>query len=139
MDLAQLTQDLQTLADETASAIASAGDVAALDAIELEVLGKKGRVTDALREIGKLPAEDRPRLGAVANAVRQRLDAAIRERRETLGSAELDARLAAETIDVTLPGRPIRRGSLHPSIESMAEIARIFGQFGFQVYESPMA
>ena len=117
MDLAQLTQDLQALADETAAAVAAAPDVAALDAIELDVLGKKGRVTDALREIGKLPAEDRPKLGAVANAVRQRLDAAIAERRAVLGSAELDARLAAETIDVTMPGRPVRRGSLHPSIE----------------------
>jgi phenylalanyl-tRNA synthetase alpha chain len=137
VDLAQLTQDLQTLADQTAASVASAPDVAALDAIELDVLGKRGRVTDALREIGKLPAEDRPKLGAVANAVRQRLDAAITERRAILGSAELDARLAAEALDVTMPGRPIPRGSLHPSIESMAEIARIFGQFGFQVYESP--
>jgi phenylalanyl-tRNA synthetase alpha chain len=137
VDLAQLTQDLQTLADQTAAAIAAAPDLAALESIELDVLGKKGRVTDALREIGKLAPEDRPRLGAVANAVRQRLDSAITERRAVLGSAELDTRLAVETIDVTMPGRPIRRGSLHPSIESMAEIARIFGQFGFQVYESP--
>jgi phenylalanyl-tRNA synthetase alpha chain len=91
VDLAQLTQDLQTLADDTAAAVANAPDVAALDAIELEVLGKKGRVTDALREIGKLPGEDRPKLGAVANAVRQRLDAAITERRAVLSTAELDA------------------------------------------------
>jgi phenylalanyl-tRNA synthetase alpha chain len=137
VDLAELTRDLEALRDEARFAIDAAGDVAALDAIELDVLGKRGRVTDALREIGKLPAEDRPKLGAVANAVRQRLDAAITERRAILGSAELDARLAAEALDVTMPGRPIPRGSLHPSIESMAEIARIFGQFGFQVYESP--
>ena len=137
MDLAQLTQDLQTLADETAAGVAAAPDVATLDALELDVLGKKGRVTEVLRGIGKLPAEDRPKLGSVANGVRQQIEAAIAERRSVLGSAELDARLAAETIDVTMPGRPIARGSLHPSIESMAEIARIFGQFGFQVYESP--
>jgi phenylalanyl-tRNA synthetase alpha chain len=137
VDLAQLTQDLERLADGTVAAVAAVPDLAALDAIELEVLGKKGRVTDALREIGKLQAEDRPKLGAVANAVRERLTAAITERRAVLGSAELDARLTAEIIDVTMPGRPIQRGSLHPSIESMAEIARIFGQFGFQVYESP--
>jgi phenylalanyl-tRNA synthetase alpha chain len=137
VDLAQLTQDLQTLADETAAGVAAAPDVAALEALELDVLGKKGRVTEVLRGIGKLPPEDRPKLGSVANGVRQRIEAAILERRAVLGSAELDARLAAETIDVTMPGRPIARGSLHPSIESMAEIARIFGQFGFQVYESP--
>ena len=137
MDLAQLTQDLQTLADETVAAVAAAADVATLETLELDVLGKKGRLTEVLRGIGRLPADDRPKLGAVANAVRQRIEAALTERRAVLGSAELDARLAAETIDVTMPGRPIRRGSLHPSIESMAEIARIFGQFGFQVYESP--
>ena len=134
MDLAQLTQDLQTLADETASAVAAATDVAALDAVELDVLGKKGRLTGVLRGIGALPADDRPKVGAVANAVRQRIEAAVAERRDALGSAELDARLAAETIDVTMPGRPIGHGSHHPSIHAMAEIARIFRQFGFEVY-----
>jgi phenylalanyl-tRNA synthetase alpha chain len=137
VDLAQLTQDVETLAEATAAAIAAAPDVAAVEGIELDVLGKKGRLTEVLRGIGKLPADDRPKLGSVANAVRQRIEAAVTERRAVLGRAELDARLAAETIDVTMPGRPILRGSLHPSIESMAEIARIFGQFGFQVYESP--
>jgi len=137
VDLAQLTRDLEALADETATALAAAPDVAAVEAIELEVLGKKGRLTAVLRGIGALPAEDRPKVGAVGNRVRGTIEEAIAARRAVLGSAELDARLATETIDVTTPGRPIRRGTLHPSIESMAEIARIFGQFGFQVYESP--
>jgi phenylalanyl-tRNA synthetase alpha chain len=137
VDLAQLTRDLEALADETATALAAAPDVAAVEAIELEVLGKKGRLTAVLRGIGALPAEDRPKVGAVGNRVRGTIEEVIAARRAVLGSAELDARLATETIDVTTPGRPIRRGTLHPSIESMAEIARIFGQFGFQVYESP--
>ncbi|HEY8239460.1 MAG TPA: phenylalanine--tRNA ligase subunit alpha, partial [Candidatus Limnocylindrales bacterium] len=137
MDLAQLTSDLDALAAETAAALAAASDVAAIEALELDVLGKKGRLTGVLRGIGALPADDRPKVGAVANRVRSTIEAAIAERRLVLGSAELDARLLAETIDVTMPGRPIRRGSLHPSIESMTEIARIFGQFGFQVYETP--
>jgi phenylalanyl-tRNA synthetase alpha chain len=137
VDLAQLTRDLETLAAETAAALDSASDVAAVEALEVDVLGKKGRLTGVLRGIGGLPADDRPLVGAVANRVRASIEAAITARREVLGSAELDARLAAETIDVTMPGRPIRRGSLHPSIESMTEIARIFGQFGFQTYESP--
>ena len=136
MDLAQLTQDLQTLADDTSKALAAASDVAVVEAIDVDVLGKKGRLTEVLRGIGGLPAEDRPKVGAVANRVRAQIQGAIDSRRGALGSAELDARLAAETIDVTMPGRPIRRGSLHPSIKSMAEIARIFGQFGFQSYES---
>ena len=137
MDLAQLTRDLEALAEEAAAALAGAPDVAAIDALELDVLGKKGRLTGVLRGIGGLPAEERPLVGAVANKVRASIEGAIAARRSVLGSAELDARLRAETIDVTTPGRPIRRGSLHPSIESMAEIARIFGQFGFQTYESP--
>jgi phenylalanyl-tRNA synthetase alpha chain len=137
VDLAQLTRDLESLAEETSAAVAGAPDVAALDALEVDVLGKKGRLTGVLRGIGALPADERPLVGAVANKVRASIDGAIAERRTALGSAELDARLRAETIDVTTPGRPIRRGSLHPSIESMAEIARIFGQFGFQTYESP--
>ncbi len=137
MDLAQLTRDLEALAAESTAALADAPDVAAIDALELDVLGKKGRLTGVLRGIGALPAEDRPLVGAVANRVRGSIESAIAARRSVLGSAELDARLRAETIDVTTPGRPIRRGSLHPSIESMTEIARIFGQFGFQTYESP--
>jgi phenylalanyl-tRNA synthetase alpha chain len=137
VDLAQLTRDLEALASEGERALAAASDVAAVEAIEVDVLGKKGRLTEVLRGIGSLPAEDRPNVGAVANRVRAQIQGAIDARRAALGSAELDLRLAAETIDVTMPGRPIRRGSLHPSIESMAEIARIFGQFGFQVYESP--
>ena len=137
MDLAQLTRDLETLVSDTATALAGAPDVAAIDALELDMLGKKGRLTGVLRAIGSLPADERPLVGAVANRVRAQIEGAITARRGVLGSAELGARLRAEAIDVTLPGRPIRRGSLHPGIESMAEIARIFGQFGFVTYESP--
>jgi phenylalanyl-tRNA synthetase alpha chain len=137
VDLAQLTQELDTLAAETRASLASAPDTAAVDTLELEVLGKQGGLTKILRGIGGLPAEDRPKVGAIANSVRAAIEQEIAARKASLGSAELDRRIAAETIDVTMPGRPIRRGSLHPSLESMAEIARIFAQFGFVVYESP--
>jgi phenylalanyl-tRNA synthetase alpha chain len=137
VDLAQLTRDLEALAAETASAVAAATDVAALDALEVDVLGKKGRLTGVLRGIGALPADDRPKVGAIANTVRGGIESAIAGRRTVLAGSELEGRLAAERVDVTTPGRPIRRGSLHPSIESMAEITRIFGQFGFVVLESP--
>jgi phenylalanyl-tRNA synthetase alpha chain len=137
MDLAQLTHDLETLAAETRAAVDGARDVSAIDALEVEVLGKKGRLTGVLRGIGALPADDRPAVGAIANTVRASIERAIAERRRILGDAELETRLQAEAIDVTLPGRPIRRGSLHPSIEAMTEIARIFSQFGFTILESP--
>jgi phenylalanyl-tRNA synthetase alpha chain len=137
VDLAELTRDLETLQREALDAIAAARDAAALDALELDVLGKKGRLTSVLRGIGGLPAEDRPRVGAVANTVRMAIEAALAERGTSLRGSELTERLAAETVDVTTPGRPIRRGTLHPSIESMREIAQIFEQFGFVTYESP--
>src|SRR2546421_2711220 len=108
-----------------------------MDAIQLQYLGKKGELTTVLRGIGALPAEDRPRVGAIANEVRQAVEAALEERGRALRGTSLTARLAAETLDVTAPGRPIRRGSLHPINETVREIARIFDQFGFVVYEGP--
>jgi phenylalanyl-tRNA synthetase alpha chain len=137
VDLAELTRDLETLQRDALDAIAAAQDAAALDALELDILGKKGRLTSVLRGIGGLPAEDRPRVGAVANTVRTAIEAALAERGTSLRGTELTERLAVEAVDVTTPGRPIRRGTLHPSIESMREIAQIFEQFGFVTYESP--
>jgi phenylalanyl-tRNA synthetase alpha chain len=137
VDLADLTRDLEALRDEALAAIAGASDVPGLEAIELDVLGKKGRLTAVLRGIGGLPAEDRPRVGAVANVVRGAIEAALLDRGTDLRGAELEARLRSEAVDVTTPGRPIRRGALHPVIETIREIAEIFGQFGFVTYEGP--
>ena len=137
MDLADLTRDLETLQDDALAAIAASADVAALEALELDVLGKKGRLTTVLRGIGALPPDDRPRVGAVANAVRTAIETALAERGADLRGSALTGRLAAETLDVTTPGRPFCRGSLHPSIEAMGQIAEIFGRFGFVAYESP--
>ena len=75
MELTELTRDLETLRDEALASIAAAPDVAALEAIEVDVLGKKGRLTAVLRGIGGLPAEDRPRVGAIANVVRGSIEA----------------------------------------------------------------
>ena len=137
MELTDLTRDLEGLRDEARVAIAAAGDVATLEAIELDVLGRKGRLTLVLRGIGALPPEDRPKVGAVANEVRGAIEAALAERGGDLRGSELQTRLASEAVDVTTPGRPIRRGSLHPIVETIREIAEIFGQFGFVVYEGP--
>jgi phenylalanyl-tRNA synthetase alpha chain len=135
--LSDLTRDLEALRDETLERVGAAGDSAMLEAIELEVLGKKGRLTGTLRGIGGLPAEDRPRVGAVANTVRQAIEGALAARGSELRGSELGQRLSAEAIDVTTPGRPIRRGTLHPIPETIARMAEVFGQFGFVVYEAP--
>jgi phenylalanyl-tRNA synthetase alpha chain len=137
VELADLTRDLEALQAEALGSVGAAPDAATLESIELDVLGKKGRLTTVLRGIGALPAEDRPKVGAIANAVRQAIEAALAEKGTALRGSELEARLAAEAVDVTTPGRSIRRGTLHPSIESMRQIAEIFGQFGFVPYESP--
>ncbi len=137
MDLAQLTSDLDGLRARAVEAAEAAPDTGALDALEVSVLGKKGELTAILRGIGTLPAEDRPKVGAVANQVRVAVETALGEARTHLGGAELAARLRAETVDVTTPGRPIHRGSLHPIVETAREIAEVFAQFGFVVYEGP--
>ena len=120
MDLSDLLAQLESLRDEAIGAVAAAADVAALDRIDVEVLGKKGSLTGVLRGIGALPPGDRPRVGAVANTVREALEAALGARRRALAAEALDARLAAEAIDVTTPARPIARGTLHPVNETIS-------------------
>jgi phenylalanyl-tRNA synthetase alpha chain len=137
MDLAQLTSDLESLRGRATAAAVAAPDTATLELLEVEVLGKKGELTAILRGIGALPAEDRPRVGAVANDVRSAVESAIGEARGRLSEAEMTARLRDEAVDVTTPGRPVRRGSLHPIVETAREIADVFAQFGFVVYEGP--
>ena len=137
MDLSDLTRELESLRDEARASIAAVPDVVGLEAIELDVLGKKGRLTGVLRGIGSLPADDRPRVGAIANTVREAIEAVLASRGETLRRAELDARLRSVAVDVTTRGRPIRRGAIHPIVDTIAEIAAIFGQFGFVTYEGP--
>jgi len=137
VDVASFDTQLQALRARAISAIATADSPAALDAIESGMLGRKGELRGLLGGIGALSAEDRPKVGAMANPVREAIESALAERRVGLESEALEARLTAEAEDMTLPGRPRWRGSLHPLRETEAEIARIFGQFGFVVVESP--
>jgi len=135
--LTSLTSELQALRDRALAAVGAARDTAALAALDVEVLGKKGSLTGILRGIGGLPPDDRPRVGAIANDVRLKIEDALARRAASLRAKELAERLASEAIDVTTPGRPVRRGALHPVIETMGRIAEIFGRFGFAVHEGP--
>jgi len=134
----ELTERLIALRVEALEAAAAATDEAELDVVDLDFLGRKsGRLLTLTRGIGSLSSAERPAVGAVVNSVRGDVEAAIAARRAELGSAALGERLAAEAIDVTTPGRPIRRGTYHPIPATIERIAEIFGQFGFVVYESP--
>ena len=137
MDLESFRAQLDDLRGRAMAAIAKADDPDELDAVESAYLGRKGELRTLLGGIGQLPAEERPKVGALANPIREELEASFAARRVRLSEIALDVRMARERVDVTLPGRALPRGSLHPLIETQREIARIFGQFGFVVYESP--
>ncbi|MHB8458500.1 MAG: phenylalanine--tRNA ligase subunit alpha [Candidatus Limnocylindrales bacterium] len=137
MDLQSLQAELERLRVRATDASRAAEDLAAIDALDVELLGRKGELTSVLRGIGSLAPADRPLVGAIANDVRTAIEAMISERRTELAAASLADRLAAEATDVTMPGRRPARGRLHPLVETAREIARIFGQFGFVDYEGP--
>ncbi|CAN5501307.1 phenylalanine--tRNA ligase subunit alpha [soil metagenome] len=137
MDFDSLSAQLEELRSRALTAVADATDVGALAAVDSTYLGKRGEVRTILSGIGALAPADRPRVGAVANTIRSAIEKAAAQRREELERIALEARLAAEWTDVTLPGRSLPRGSLHPLIETQREIMRIFGQFGFVAYEGP--
>lgn len=130
-------QALDDLKAEATAAIESAGDLAALEKLRVEWLGKKGRVTDLLKSLGQLDADERPKVGAEINAVKQLLNKQISERKETLQQAAIAAQLAAEALDVTLPGRREDLGALHPITRTIDRMAAYFGALGFEVVEGP--
>src|SRR5262245_20337782 len=137
MGLESFQAELEALKSRALASIAEATTPAALDSAESAFLGRKGELRNLLGGIGALPAEDRPRVGALANPIREEVEAAVAARRERLESIALEVRLANERVDPTLPGRPLWRGGLHAIRETEREIARIFGQFGFVVVDSP--
>jgi phenylalanyl-tRNA synthetase alpha chain len=128
---------LDELEQEALQAIARAADAAALDQVRVHYLGKKGSLTQQLKQLGKLPAEQRPLAGQEINRIKQMLGEAISARGETLQSAALDAQLAGEKIDVTLPGRGQWKGGLHPVTRTMRRIEQLFLPLGFTVEEGP--
>ena len=130
-------QALDDLKAEATAAIESAEDAAALEKLRVEWLGKKGRVTDLLKSLGQLDAEERPKVGAEINAVKQLLNEQIGERKETFQQAAIAAQLAAESLDVTLPGRREDLGALHPITRTIDRMAAYFGALGFEVVEGP--
>ncbi len=131
------TLDLEGLTDKAQQAITAAQDLAKLDEIRVGYLGKSGLLTAQLKQLGKLPPEQRPQAGQAINKAKQALQQAIEARRAELEAQNLNRRLASETIDVTLPGRGLSRGGLHPVTRTLQRVERIFAHAGFEVVEGP--
>ncbi len=130
-------EHLEALAAKAREAIDAAGDNAALDQVRVEFLGKKGQITDLLKGLGKLSADERPAAGALINKVKQELQEIINARKAELDNAAIAAKLASETLDVTLPGRRGDAGGLHPVTRTIERIEAFFANIGFDVVEGP--
>ena len=129
--------DLSNLRGRTLAAIAAAGGPEALEAVRVAALGKRGEISLKMRELGSMDPSERQRVAPALNALRDEVDAALRARRAALEDAALDARLAEEWLDVTLPGRPRPMGTIHPVSQVMEELTAIFADMGFSVAEGP--
>ena len=130
----------EQLAQIRATALAAfeaAGDSAALDALRVQYLGKKGELTSLLKQMGKLSAEERPAMGQLANEVRAALEEALERRGKELEAKALEDRLTAEALDVTIPGKPYKAGHRHPMYIALDEIKEIFIGMGFTVLDGP--
>jgi phenylalanyl-tRNA synthetase alpha chain len=131
--------DLKKLEDELLAAIAAAKDDAALEAVRVGALGKKGSISELLKTLGAMTPEERKQQGPRINGLRDRASEALAERRETLKRAAIAARLAGDKVDVTLPLResPLLRGRIHPVSQVIDEITAIFADMGFSIAEGP--
>ena len=132
-----MQQELNQLVTEAEQAISVADDLQTLDQVRVDYLGKKGRLTERMKSLGKLSAEERPKAGQAINQAKQTVQQAIEARRAALKNAVLEAKLVGEKVDVTLPGRHTPVGSLHPVTRTMRRIDDLFAQMGFSVAEGP--
>jgi len=130
-------QSLDELLESAASEVDAAADLVALDAVRVRFLGKKGELTARLKALGELPASERPAAGQAINSAKQSLQSSISARRESLESLALAQSLAADAVDVTLPGRGRNVGSRHPVTRTSMRIERIFRNAGFGVRSGP--
>ena len=132
-----MKEALQNIRQSADALIAQAADAAAVDELRVRFLGKKGELTAILKQMGRLSAEERPVVGALANEVREAITADIARRTKELESAALAARLAAEEIDVTLPGKAPAQGKRHPFEQVLGELKEIFLGMGFDIVSGP--
>ena len=129
--------DIEARAREMLNAVHSASDMNALESVRISVLGKKGVLTEMMKGLGAMSAEERKIMGPALNGAKDQLTAAIAARAQTLQAQALNIRLAQERIDISLPARPEIRGAIHPVSQVIDEVIAIFGDMGFSVAEGP--
>lgn len=129
--------DLNNILTQAKEAVAAATTPAELDEVRVNYMGKKGLLTEQLKQLGKLSPEERPQAGQLINQAKQELQQVLNARNDELKQAEMNQKLAAERIDVTLPGRRSQRGGMHPVTRTIQRIEDYFGQLGFSVKEGP--
>ncbi len=132
-------QELTELVQQAEKEIAQAQSLPDLDQVRVRYLGKKGLLTEYLKSLGNLSPEERPKAGQAVNAAKESVTASIEARHAVIASAAIAAKLAAETLDVTLPGRGQVSGGLHPITRTLERIEQLFAQVGFEVAEGPEA
>jgi phenylalanyl-tRNA synthetase alpha chain len=129
--------ELEKLEQDILNAVMAAGDEAALEAVRVSALGKKGSVSERMKTLGAMSPDDRKTAGAALNVLKEKVAGALSARKAALGEEALLARLAGEKIDVTLPVRPQPQGTIHPVSQVWEEIVQIWGDLGFTVAEGP--
>ena len=132
-----MQETLKQLQTEALQKIEAATDLKQLNDVRVAYLGKKGPITEVLRGMGKLSAEERPKMGALVNVIREEIAAAIESKQAVLEEAAINEKLAAETIDVTLPGYAVKTGSHHPLTKIVEEMEDLFMGMGYEVAEGP--
>src|SRR5208282_5651191 len=130
-------QDLQALRSDLLRQAEAAASLASLEELRVSALGRKGRVTELMKELGRLDGEARKEAGRTLNLLKEALGVAIEARKAALAELELEARLVEERLDVTLPARPQAEGRIHPISQTIDELCAIFGEMGFAVAEGP--
>ena len=132
-----MTEDIGRLSREGQEAVARSTDLASLDQVRVHYLGRRGLLTEHLKQLGKLSVQERPLAGEAINAAKREMHEAIKARRHILEDLALNARLASEAVDVTLPGRRRHSGGLHPVTRILERIEAFFHLSGFTVVEGP--
>ena len=130
-------QELEKIHDEALKQFAAIERAAELEQVKARYLGKEGRLTVLLKGLGKLSAEERPAAGVRINQVKQSIESALQQRREALQYSQLQLKLKAEALDVTLPGRGMGCGGLHPVTRTLERIETLFHSIGYAVAEGP--